>query len=101
MRVFPNPSLEQRVMFGMFGSIPPEDVQEDMVRALQGLCLAAAKAVYEERYVGPTEEQLDAVAEEASKRISVSALKRMQDQVDNLQTQLDQQKKIIDALTNQ
>ena len=69
------PSVEERVMLGMFGALPPADVHDEMVQALQEMCLAAAKAVYDARYVGPTEEQLDAVAEEAAKRMSVKGHK--------------------------
>jgi hypothetical protein len=65
-------SVEQRVMLGMFGELPPPDVHGEMVSALKEMTLAAAKAVYDERYVGPTEEQLEAVADAAAHKLGTS-----------------------------
>jgi hypothetical protein len=65
--------MEGRLMLGMFGEVPTDArVHEEMVSALQEMCLAAAKTVYDERYVGPTEEQLDEIAEAAAARMSTT-----------------------------
>ena len=64
--------MEQRVMLGLFGALPPADVQEDMVKALKAMCLSAAWTVQEESYVGPTEEQLDAIAEAAAQKLGTN-----------------------------
>ena len=61
--------LEQRVMLGLFGEQPPASVHDNMVSAIKDMCHAAANAIFDERYVGPTEEQLDDIAEEATKRM--------------------------------
>jgi hypothetical protein len=65
-------SVEQRVMLGMFGELPPPDVHGDMVSALQEMTLAAAKVVLDETYIGPTDEQLEAVAEAAAHKLGTS-----------------------------
>ncbi len=64
-------SREQRVMLRVFDELPPY-LRDDTEDVLGTMCLAAARIVYEEHYIGPTEKQLDDIADAAAARITTN-----------------------------
>ena len=64
-------SPEERVVSALYGVLPEETVRTQLIPALRDMTMEAAKTVHEERYIGPSEQQLDDVAEAAAARMSL------------------------------
>ena len=64
-------SPEERVVSALYGVLPEETVRTQLIPALRDMTMEAAKTLYEERFIGPSEQQLDDVAEAAAARMSL------------------------------